>query len=160
MNQARDPLAVSRELLKLLRRSRQYYEQLQRLAREQRALIQADDAEELLSLLAERQKVVRAIGRTHQELAPYQKEWDQLKERLPAEVRTEIQGLLGDLQDMLNGLLEHDRQDCAELVARKQQIADELSVAAKGRAASAAYAGAMTRRAGAPAAGRSLEISG
>ncbi len=36
------------------------------------------------ALVAERQKVVRAIGRTHQELAPYQKEWDQLKERLPA----------------------------------------------------------------------------
>jgi len=155
-----DAPAVGTTLLKLLRQYRQYYLELKRLADQQRALIQAEQSEELLKLLAKRQKIVEAIGRVHQQMAPYQQGWDELKDQLDEPCRTELQNLLTEVESMLTGLLDHDRRDCQDLSARKQKIAGQLTGATKGRAATRAYGGEVGSGEGSRRSGTGFETSG
>jgi len=159
VKQLDDPTRVAEELVRLLRHQRQYYQELKRLAEQQRALIQAEQPEELLGLLAKRQQVVDAMGKVHQQLAAHQQIWNASKEKLDAKRRQEIQELLAELETMLNDLLEHDQQDCQDLSDRKQQIGNQLTSAVKGRAANQAYSDHDGNQTPRPA-GANFEISG
>jgi len=135
----REAEAFGREMLDLLKRQYQYFLDLERMAQEQRALIKAQQGEELLHLLSHRQKVVDAIGRVHKQSAPYREQWGLMKDRLGEELRTNIGSLLARLQQMLNGIIEQDQQDCRELSASKQLVASELNQTARARAANTYY---------------------
>jgi hypothetical protein len=134
-----DATTFGNQMLDLLKRQHQYFLELQRLAREQRALIKAQQNEELLHLLAKRQKIVEALGQLHRQLAPYRQNWPQMKSLLPEPLRNNIGALLSELQQMLNLIIEQDQQDCQELSASKQQVASELSQTNKAQAANAYY---------------------
>jgi len=160
VEQVESPSAIGPELLKLLKQQRECYEQLQHLAQQQRALIKAEDSEALLALLGQRQRIVETIGKVHRQLAPYQQDWERVREQLDDECRREIEQLLGELQEMLNLLLTHDQEDCQELFSRKQQVAGKITAASKGRAATQAYGGGQAGRPTSNGAGLNLEISG
>lgn len=147
------------EMLDLLKRHRQLFQELQKQSHEQRALIKAQQNEELLSLLARRQKIVNAIGQIHQQLAPYRQQWEGVKGRLPETLRGEISGLLVELQKMLNTIIEQDQQDCQELSASKQQVAAEMNQATRARSAHAYYGGPGLPRNN-PSSGSNFQITG
>lgn len=159
-NALQDPSTIGNELVTLLTQQKRHYTQLQQLAEQQRTLIQAGQSEPLLSLLAQRQKIVNAIGKLHTQLAPHQQNWDAIKDHLDHECRGRIEGLLGDLQTMLNGLLEHDQKDCDELSTRKQQIANEMAAAGKGRVATTAYSANTSTKVRTGHSGGHFEVNG
>ncbi|MFA5865079.1 MAG: hypothetical protein WC975_10390 [Phycisphaerae bacterium] len=139
MKTLNDATTFGNEMLDLLKRQHQYFLELQRLAQEQRALIKAQQNEELLHLLAKRQKIVEALGQLHRQSAPYRQDWPQMKVLLAEPLRKNIGALLTELQQMLNLIIEQDQQDCQELSASKQLVASELSQTNKAQAANAYY---------------------
>jgi chorismate mutase len=151
-NGLENPMTYGEQMLDLLKRQHQYFQDLQRLAQEQRDLIKAQLNEELLHLLGKRQKIVEAIGQLHRQSAPFRERWEAMKDLLSEPVRENIAVLLRRLQQALNSIIEHDRQDCQDLSAAKQQVADELNQTNKARAANAYY--------GQPKGPQSVESSG
>jgi hypothetical protein len=147
------------EMLDLLKRQRQLFGELQKQSLEQRALIKAQQNEELLSLLARRQKIVDAIGQVHQQSARYRRQWDEMKGRMPEALRGEISGLLSELQQMLNLIIEQDQQDCQELSASKQLVAREMNQTARARTANTYYGGPGMPKNN-PSAGSNFQITG
>jgi hypothetical protein len=147
------------EMLDLLKRQRQLFLELEKQSQAQRALIKAQQNEELLSILARRQKLVDAIGQVHRQSAPYRQQWSEVKDRLPGPVREEISGLLKELQGLLNTIIEQDQQDCQELSASKQQVARELNQTSRARTADAYYGGPGPQR-NEPMSGSNFQITG
>jgi len=127
------------QMLDLLKCQHQYFLELQKLSEEQRALIKAQQSEELLRLLAKRQMIVNAIGQLHQQSAPYRQKWESVKDKLPEPIKQQISAMLGQVQQMLNRIIEQDQQDCQELSASKQQVATELNQTNRAQAANAYY---------------------
>lgn len=154
-----DPKRFGDQMLELLRRQYQYFLDLERLAQEQRTLIKAQLNEELLHLLGKRQKIVEAIGQVHRQSAPYREKWPAMKDRLTEPVRTSLGELLGRLGQMLNSIIEHDREDCQELSAAKQQVAGELAQTNRAQAAHAYY-GRPAGPAGGASSGSGFQITG
>jgi len=127
------------QMLDLLKRQHQYFFELQKLSEEQHALIKAQQSEELLRLLAKRQIIVNAIGQLHQQSAWYRQNWESVKNKLPEPIKQQISTMLGQVQQMLNQIIEQDQQDCQELSASKQQVATELNQTNRAQAANAYY---------------------
>ncbi len=126
MDKVQDATKKGMELLELLKRQKQYYIELRRLSKEQRALIDAQEPESLIRVLGQRQKIVDAIGKIHNQTAPYRNEWQTLRELLPTSLRESIQVLLADLQNMLDEILQNDREDSEKLSAAKQQMHTQI----------------------------------
>jgi chorismate mutase len=147
------------EMLDLLKRQRQLFGELQKQSLEQRALIKAQQNEELLSLLARRQKVVDAIGEIHRQSAPYRLRWSEMKDRIPESLRGEISKLLSEVQQMLNLIIEQDQQDCQELSASKQLVAQAMSQTTRAHTANAYYGGPGISRNN-PSSGSNFQITG
>jgi hypothetical protein len=126
-------------MLELLKRQHLYFQELEKLSQSQRMLIKAQQSEDLLHILGQRQKLVAEIGELHLQTAEYRTNWPDIKDILPDHLRTAISELLAQLQTMLNAIIEQDRQDCQELGAAKQQISSEIQQAGRAKAATASY---------------------
>jgi hypothetical protein len=160
VTQTHDPSTIASQVLALLREQKRGYQELQELAEQQRSLIRAEQPEELLNLLARRQRLIETIARTHRQLVPCQKDWEGVKALLPQRCRDEIQSLLAEIQALLNVVLARDQEDCQELSARKQHVAGQLTAAVRGRAANQAYTPNQAPKTSAGRAGMNFEING
>ena len=67
--------ADAEKVISLLRRQVGIYTHLEKLSGRQRDLIAAEDQQQLLTLLAERQKLVDELGALNQGLVPLQEYW-------------------------------------------------------------------------------------
>ncbi len=146
MIKMQDATKTGTELFDLLKRQRQYYLELRRLSKQQRALIEADQPEELIRILGQRQKIVDAIAKIHKQSEPYRKEWQELKELIPTQLKQSIQSLLAELQQMLDEILEDDKQDSEKLSAAKRQVHQQIDSAQKVKSVMNSYAKNQTNR--------------
>lgn len=151
---------VALKLLRLLSQQKQCYQELQRLAQQQRDLIAGQQPEALLSLLSKRQQMVERITQLQMEFSPYLKQWDTMRETLPADARNQIQALLDDLRSMLDGILEQDREDADELSHQKNAIGKQMAAANRGRVAAGAYGGVHSVPQTVRRAGGNFEVNG
>ncbi len=141
MSTTQNVLTVGNQMLEVLKHQHQLFLELVKLSREQREMIKSQQSEDLLHLLGKRQKIVEAINKIHQQSSDYRAEWPRLKELLPPVLRTQIGELLTALEQMLNAIIEQDKQDCQELSAGREQVAGALQQTAKGQAVGASYSG-------------------
>jgi hypothetical protein len=135
-----EALTMGNEMLDLLKRQHQYFQELEKLSESQRELIQNQKSEELLHILGVRQKVVSQMNEIHQKTADYRKRWPEFKDLLPEHLKNSISELLEKLQAMLNVIIEQDKQDCQELSQSKQQIADQLKHIGQAKVVTTSYA--------------------
>jgi hypothetical protein len=127
-------------LLELLGKQRDAYQKLSQLAQQQRTLITDQNPERLLTVLRERQTIVGQLARFNIELAPYRQTANGAYSEFPESIRAQANGLLNEINQMLQKILKSDREDGALLSARKAAVADELQTVSGGQAANAAYA--------------------
>ncbi len=128
------------ELLPLLRAQRDLYDQLSRLSGRQRGLISGDQPERLLGVLQDRQRLVTGLARINEQLAPFRRDWNAIYNALPDGIRSEAAELLGQVNELLAGILRNDEEDGRLLAARKQAVSRTLGALSDGRAANTAYA--------------------
>lgn len=127
-------------LISLLRRQVAIYARLEQLSARQRDLITTEDQQQLLSLLAERQKLVDELSVLNQRLTPLREYWRNHRETVAPALRGEADQLVNQAADILRRVLGADEQDARMLSARKAQTAKQVSALAHGRQAFDAYA--------------------
>ncbi len=135
--------AHAEELISLLRRQVSIYTRLEQLSGRQRGLIAAEDQQQLLTLLAERQKLVDELSALNQGLIPLQKYWRAHRETVAPSLRAEADQLLGRTGEILQRILGTDERDARILSARKAQTAKQVTELAQGRQAFEAYGGGV-----------------
>ncbi len=133
--------ADAQALISLLRRQVSIYTRLEQLSGRQRGLIAAEDQQQLLALLAERQKLVDQLGALNQSLLPLQDYWRANREAVAPALRREADQLVGRAGEILQRVLGADEQDARILSARKAQTAKQVTALAQGRQAFEAYGG-------------------
>jgi len=127
-------------LIPLLKEQRDLYLKLKDLSDRQRDTIAGDRPEQVLNILRDRQQLVTALSKVNEKLSPIRRNWQEIYEQLPEVTRHTAQGLLNEINGMLQVILRTDQEDQALLSARKQAVARSLSSVADGRTANAAYA--------------------
>lgn len=147
MSEPVDTLSAAR-FLELMRHQRTLYRRLRFLAERQQALVCDGAGEALLSVLAERQRLVDGLMGLGARLAPYREHWTEFYASLDEVVRHEVAEMLEEVNQSLGLILQSDSRDSALLTARKQAVADELSGCGAAGRASAAYAAARSGSAG------------
>ncbi len=126
-------------MVDLLTEQRGLYERLAALSDSQRELITGQRTEQLLIVLAERQTVLTELERLATRIRPFQSEWPGLRAALPADRVQGVEALLADIQRLLGGILQKDRDDAQLLAARKQTTASAVTTCGTGKRADAAY---------------------
>ncbi len=131
--------ADAETLISLLRGQVGIYTRLEQLSGRQRDLIAAEDQQQLLTLLAERQKLVDELSALNQSLIPLREYWRANRQTVAASLRTEADQLLGRAGEILQRILDADEQDARILSARKAQTATQVTALAQGKQAFEAY---------------------
>jgi hypothetical protein len=144
MDAARDRQDAE-QLLALLKKQNDLYRRLRMLADRQGALVVEDDVQPLLSLLAERQRVVDGLVVVNQELAPFRSDWSGRYASLDEPTRQEVAGLLEEANASLGLVLRNDQRDSATLSAKRMAVAERLSATDQAGRAGAAYSAAGLR---------------
>jgi len=147
-----DDLEDDADLVALLERQCELYRQLKRLSERQRSLIDADEAEPLLELLSERQRLVDRLTSLDARMVRARQEWARMQASVPPERRARLERLLAEARGLLGQILDADRRDSELLSARKTWLEGALSGIRTGRQAQAAY-----QAAAAPAASRFVD---
>jgi len=140
--------AAPESVLGMLREQASLFSKLESFAARQKSLVAENDPGELLSVLADRQKVSIDLTELSARLAPVRREWSSFRRRLSAVQLREADGLVATAMDRLRRVLDGDEQDARLLSVRKQMVAGELRMTHSTARAVEAY-GAPVRSFGA-----------
>lgn len=117
------------------------YRQLDELSQRQSELIAESRSEELLGVLARRQRIIGELGRINGKLAPFRRSWEKVRQALVEPHRSRIESSLDEVRRLLDGILARDARDTEQLGQQKQQVGNQMRTASQGRAVHQAYAG-------------------
>jgi len=123
---ANEAIEEPEEILGLLREQSALYARLESFAARQRSLVREDDTAPLLSLLADRQRLSVELTRLATRLSTVRHDWSTFRERFSASQRTEADGLVSDVTQRLQRVIESDEKDARVLSLRKQNVATNL----------------------------------
>ncbi len=129
-------------MIELLRHQQVLYRRLRQLSDRQKQLVMREDAEGLLEILSERQRLVDGLVGLSGLLAPFRERWSEIYGKLEEPRRREVAELLEEANQSLGSILSSDSTDSATLTARKQGMASELAGYSAAGRATAAYASA------------------
>ncbi|MEX0885455.1 MAG: hypothetical protein WD009_03355 [Phycisphaeraceae bacterium] len=119
-------------------KQRDLYRQLQSLGGRQAELIEQGHTEQLLEVLAQRQRYVQRLAAVNAELAVDRERWPELATTLPADERQRINNLLEEVEALLAAIIAQDDRDRAQLALARDEVAGQMRQAAHaGRAVSA-----------------------
>jgi hypothetical protein len=107
----------------------------------QRALIEGEDADALVALMDERQRIVDRLEALTARLVPMQTRWDEGWRGLGDGLRGEVEENLRALSALAQEIAARDAEDQALVARRKREIAEELASTAGNQRAMHAYAG-------------------
>jgi hypothetical protein len=132
-------------LARVLDRLHEQFAALDALSAHQGPLVESDDPEPLLALLAERRSIIDQIERTNRDLEPLRPEWERGAGSLAAFLRDQIRVRIDRIGDLADAIARRDEADQARLACRRDATADRLIEIGRARGAVAAYG---TARAG------------
>ena len=130
---AEDVLALLTEQCALCR-------QLSGLGDRQRSLIAANQPEELLEVLGQRQQIIDRLGNLSERIRPYQQDWARVRSHLDRDDGRRADELVSELNTHLAGILAGDKADAELLASRRLQTGLDMTRLKTTRIAGAAYA--------------------
>ncbi|MGB0714380.1 MAG: flagellar export chaperone FlgN [Phycisphaerae bacterium] len=136
------------EVLILLRAQRQLYVKLEAIAEKQRGFITGDNSSELLTILADRQRVSKALAEIGQRLAPAREHWDSFVTAFNHEQREEAETIIASIRGSLQRVMERDDMDVKLLAARKHVVSKAMEATHNSRRAVHAYGSSGGGRSG------------
>ncbi|MFW6059651.1 MAG: flagellar export chaperone FlgN [Phycisphaeraceae bacterium] len=113
-------------LIERLSQQRDLYQQLKALSDQQGQLIADGQGEQLLAVLAQRQGLVDQLAQLNEQLAPFKEHWPTLSDQLDAAQRQQVNGLLEEVETLLESIIQQDDRHREQLQAAKQQIGRQL----------------------------------
>ncbi len=126
-------------LIDLLEQQRAIYEQLQTLSHRQSELVASGDAEPLLSVLSQRQRLIDDLTQLNGQLEPYKQNWPALWARLDSDTQKTVQGLIDQVQLLLGQIVAQDEKDRVALSAQRERTSSEIKQLRTGSAINRAY---------------------
>lgn len=126
-------------LLELLQRQRSLYRQLRELSGRQGPLVTQGLAEPLLSLLAQRQRLIDELAAVNERLEPFRRDWPRLWVSLPDDDQERVAGLVKETQELLASILTQDERDREVLQSARGQILQEIDKMSRSSHAVSAY---------------------
>lgn len=113
--------------------------QLDALGQRQSRLIDEDDPDRLLEVLAERQAVIDRMEGCARRLVPLQQRWDVQSGSTDVGARDRIRQRLESIAGLIDAIDRRDAYDRDRLESRRRQIAGELGELDRSRRATGAY---------------------
>ncbi|MEX0655183.1 MAG: flagellar export chaperone FlgN [Phycisphaeraceae bacterium] len=141
------PIAVNSSIAPLvakLTRQRDCYQQLKQLADRQATLIAEGETEQLLGVLAQRQQLVDELGRLSDDITPYRERWAQLSTSLGEDDRQRVNGLIEEVEALLEAIIAQDDRDRQQLQTAREQVGKQLKQTSHAGKAVSAYRTAPT----------------
>lgn len=126
-------------LTALLEKQEAIYLQMQVYSRRQTQLIEAEDAESLLTLLDERQRLIDQLIAISREVEPFKQRWPALWASLEEPARRVLKSRIDAVQAMLDQILQQDERDRAALVEHRRKIGGQLGELSRGASLHRAY---------------------
>jgi len=127
------------ELEKLVRHQRELYRVLRKLAEQQPELIENGEAEQLLRLLQQRQRVVDELTAVNSDLQPYRERWSEVWAQVPDDQQEDLSQVLKASQEDLKAIIARDDQDRLGLEAARDRISNAVKKTTSGQGAVKAY---------------------
>lgn len=140
MNHVSESARESR-LVALLDQQIDLYGTLDELSKRQHDIVETDDTDSLLRVLAERQSVINRIANLARALEPFRSDWDASVNRLPDAERVRIRGRLDELAIVMEQISRRDEHDRDVIEQRRTAIGAELGGARRTGVALSAYGG-------------------
>lgn len=131
-------------LLNMLQQQKALLERLAQLAEYQGSLINEGNTDSLLSLLAERQQMIDRFLALQRDLGGLTENLEARLERVEQGRRKQIQGLIAEIGQLLERVMQHDEQDRQTLETARNQTRDELQEIGNAARARQAYQGAAS----------------
>ncbi|MCH9021320.1 MAG: flagellar export chaperone FlgN [Planctomycetes bacterium] len=135
-----EAIDVGGKLIHLLTQQRLLYRQLKELAQKQSSLVDGNDPETLLRVLASRQRLIDKLSSIDRELRPIRADWQEIAGALPPEQREQALELVDQVQAILGEILASDAKDGEVLQGHQQKVRRQIQGAMKGKQMNRAYA--------------------
>jgi hypothetical protein len=126
-------------VLAVLKQEAAACQELAALREEQRRLIDAGEAEQLLGVLARKEQAIARITRFEGQLKPVKAEWETRKGRFAARERVAITDAFREVRNLLELLIARETEDAEVLAARKEAAQQELDTFDRKRQLEMAY---------------------
>ena len=123
----------------LLERQHELLAALVALSRRQGDLIEAEDDDGVLAVLAERQPLVDELVELNTALRPWRAAWDRHLAALPPAQRDHVARRAEVVAGLARTLAARDEEDRGRLARRRDDLADELAALGTRRGALTAY---------------------
>ena len=119
--------------------------ELATLRQEQRRMIDAGEAEQLLEVLARKQRTITRIGLIEERLKPIKINWDQCRRDYSATSRLAIGDAFRAVRSLLEDLIARETEDAQVLEAHKNQVEQEIRTFGQKRQVQTAYGAPAVR---------------
>jgi len=136
------PADEAKEVFALLERQRDLYRELKSHSDQQDELIATGATDRLLSLLAQRQKLIDGLGQVSGSLSPYRSRIAAIADQASGDLGDQMRGLVEEVRGLLESIIERDEKGKADLEAARDQVGGQIRQAAGAVAAAGAYGGA------------------
>lgn len=127
------------EVLALLEQQRDLYRELKSHSDQQDQLIANGATDRLLSLLAQRQKLIDGLGQVSASLAPYRSRIASIADQAAGDVGDQMRSLVEEVRGLLETIIDQDEQGKAQLSAARDKVGGQIRQAAGAVAAAGAY---------------------
>ncbi len=129
----------SNEVFTLLQKQRDLYRELKSHSEQQDALIANGETDQLLSLLAQRQRLIDGLGQVSSSLAPYRSRIAAIADQASGEMGEQMRSMVEEVRVLLESIIATDDKGKADLEAARDKVGGQIRQAAGAVAAAGAY---------------------
>jgi len=115
--------------------------ELESLCQRQAELIEHSATDELLELLAHRQRLLESAMHSARRIEPFVERWEEFMNALGERERDTMVGRVRAIQERIDRIGSRDELDREALAKRRSELTSELADVGRSRGALAAYAG-------------------
>ncbi|MBX2852188.1 MAG: hypothetical protein KTR15_10620 [Phycisphaeraceae bacterium] len=130
------------EVFALLQQQRDLYRELKSHSEQQDALIANGETDQLLSLLAQRQRLIDGLGQVSSTLAPYRSRIAAIADQASGDLGKQMRGMIEEVRVLLESIIAADEKGKADLEAARDKVGGQIRQAAGAVAAAGAYGNA------------------
>ena len=129
----------AKEVFTLLQQQRDLYRELKSQSEQQDALIANGQTDQLLSLLAQRQKLIDGLGQVSSSLSPYRSRIAAIADQAADDVGEQMRAMVEEVRVLLESIIACDEKGKADLEAARDNVGGQIRQAAGAVAAAGAY---------------------
>ena len=129
----------TQEVFALLQQQRDLYRELKSHSEQQDTLIANGETDQLLSLLAQRQRLIDGLGQVSSSLAPYRSRIAAIAEQASDGIGLQMREMVEEVRVLLESIIACDEKGRANLEAARDQVGSQIRQAAGAVAAAGAY---------------------